>query len=420
MTELKIGGISAVKLAHKYGTPLYVYDEGQIEAMMTAYTENFVSAAFATKVLYASKAFQTVAMINLAAEHGLGLDVVSGGEIYAALKSAMPKNNIYFHGNNKTPDELEMFFRGGMTHVICDNLMEAELLAVLAEKFARPMQVMIRLNVGIEAHTHKYIMTAYTDSKFGVSYESEDCRSIVAVIEKSPYLTLDGFHAHIGSQITDMTAWRAEIDKMVGYLADFSESLSLNIGGGFGIRYVASDTPLSPEQTARDLIVHVEEALQKNKVVLKELLIEPGRSLVGRAGTTLYTVGFAKKTPHKNYLFVDGGMTDNIRPALYQAEYDADFANDLTAEKTQLTTVAGKMCESGDVLIEEINLPAMVPGDILAMYSTGAYGYTMSSNYNRALTPAVVFVKNGKSRVMVKRQTYEDLLRNEVNENDNF
>ena len=409
-----IGGVSATDLAQHYGTPLYVYDEAEIEDMMQAYEENFVSEKFATKVLYASKAFQTVAMINLAAEHNLGLDVVSGGEIYAALQSKMPKEKIYFHGNNKTPAELEFFVESGLKHVVCDNIMEAELLAKLAEQHQTPVNVMIRLNVGIDAHTHKYIITAYIDSKFGVSYDSADCRAILATIENSPYLTLEGFHAHIGSQITEMTAWLAEIDKLVGYLADFTQPLTLNLGGGFGIRYVKNDEPLNPNVTASELVSYTEKKLAERHLTINELIIEPGRSLVGAAGTTLYTVGYSKKTPHKNYLFVDGGMTDNIRPALYQAQYNADLANKMDAPKTELTTVAGKMCESGDVLIEKILLPKAVPGDILATYATGAYGYSMSSNYNRALTPAVVFVKDGHSHLVVKRQTFQDLLRNEV------
>ncbi|MGX7199161.1 diaminopimelate decarboxylase [Enterococcus nangangensis] len=414
MSELLLGGVKATTLAKEYQTPLYVFDEDKIVGMMQAYIKNFKSEEFATKVLYASKAFQTVAVINLAASQGLGLDVVSGGEIFTALKSQMPKEKIYFHGNNKTPQELEFFVESGLTHVVCDNMMEARLLANLAEKAQRTISVMLRLNVGIDAHTHEYINTAFIDSKFGMSYESAECQQTLAAIAASPYLVLEGFHAHIGSQIFEMTAWRAEIDKLVSYLKDFSETLTLNIGGGFGIHYVDSDRPLAPDETARELIAYTEKALAKAQQKIATLIIEPGRSLVGEAGTTLYTVGFEKKTPHKHYLFVDGGMTDNIRPALYQAEYQCDIANRLDAPKTQAVTVAGKLCESGDVLIKNANLPTCVAGDILAVYSTGAYGYSMSSNYNRALTPAVVFVKDGQSRLVVKRQTYLDLLRNEV------
>lgn len=227
-------------------------------------------------------------------------------------------------------------------------------------------------------------------------------------------LTLFTFIAHIGSQIFDVTAWLAEIDKLTSYLTDFEQPLSLNLGGGFGIRYTQNDQPIPIEEALKKLIEYTEEALDKRKLTIRQLLIEPGRSIVGEAGTTLYTIGFIKKTPHKKYYFVDGGMTDNIRPALYQAAYDCDLAEKLSEEKTEKVTIAGKMCESGDVVIKETYLPKAKSGDLLAVYSTGAYGYSMSSNYNRATRPAVVFVNNGQSRLVVRRQAFSDLLRGEV------
>ncbi len=414
MQELMIGGLTAKSLAETYQTPLYVYDEGLIEEKMQDLKKYFVSDTFATKVLYASKAFQTVAMLNLAAENGLGLDVVSGGEIFTATKSKMSKKNVYFHGNNKGQEELSLFISEGFSHVVVDNLMEAQLLATLAKKFEKEINVMIRLNVGVEAHTHKYILTSYVDSKFGVAFESDEAKGILQVIENSNFLTLEGFHAHIGSQIFELTAWEKEIEKLVSYLTKFEKPLSLNLGGGFGISYTKDDQPIPLKTVAHSLIAMLEKELKRQHVSLKEAIIEPGRSIVGSAGTTLYTVGFLKETPHKKYAFVDGGMTDNIRPALYQATYSCDLATDLTKEKTTTYTIAGKMCESGDVVIEKAELPELQTGDLLAVYATGAYGYSMSSNYNRALTPAVVFVKDGQSRVVVKRQEYEDLLRNEV------
>lgn len=414
MTPLKIGGCLAENLAKEYGTPLYVYDEAEILENMRDLRENFISENFATQVLYASKAFQTVQMINLAADNDLGLDVVSGGEIFVAQHSKMAKDKIYFHGNNKTPQELTEFLQAGLTHLVIDNLAEAKTLAEISSQFPQTVQCFIRLNVGVEAHTHQYILTSYVDSKFGLAFDSIDCQETLKVIAKAPNLELAGFHAHIGSQIFELTAWEKEIQILVGLLKNFPQPLSLNLGGGFGISYVPSDTPIPLAKVAQHLIATVEQELIQQKVSLKTLLIEPGRSLVGSAGTTLYTVGYDKKTPHKHYVFVDGGMTDNIRPALYQASYSCDLAKDLAADKTETYTIAGKMCESGDVLIENVPLPKVTAGDILAIYDTGAYGYSMSSNYNQALKPSVVFVKNGQSRLVVKRQTYEDLLANEV------
>ncbi|EMF0571953.1 diaminopimelate decarboxylase [Enterococcus sp. H57] len=414
MTELIIGGVIASTLAEKYKTPLYVYDEEKMRQTMLSFKRGFVSKRFDTKVLYASKAFQTIEMLYLVREYGFGLDVVSGGEIYTALQADFPRDTIYFHGNNKTPEELIYALENDLLHIVADNLMEVELLAELSQRYLKKICIMLRLNVGVEAHTHEYIVTAHIDSKFGMSYESKECQQALQLIKESSYLELEGFHAHIGSQIFDVTAWLAEIDKLTNYLTDFDQPLSLNLGGGFGIRYTQNDQPIPVEEALKKLIEYTEEALEKRKLTIRQLLIEPGRSIVGEAGTTLYTIGFIKKTPHKKYYFVDGGMTDNIRPALYQAEYDCDLAAKLSEEKTEKVTIAGKMCESGDVVIKEAYLPKAESGDLLAVYSTGAYGYSMSSNYNRATRPAVVFVNNGQSRLIVRRQAFSDLLRGEV------
>lgn len=414
MSELMIGEIPVSQLVKQYQTPLYVYDEKQMMENIKAFKQGFQSDHFKTKILYASKAFQTVAMLKLIQSQGLGLDVVSGGEIYTAVCADFPMEEVYFHGNNKTPAEIRYAIENGLVHFVADNLMEVELLVALSQEYQKELQVMIRLNVGIEAHTHEYVVTAHIDSKFGLLYESEECQKAIQFIQGSEFLQLEGFHAHIGSQIFELSAWIAEIHKLVGYLKDFDEVLSLNLGGGFGIRYTESDQPLPIEESVRELVRFTEEALKKQGLVINELLIEPGRSIVGEAGTTLYTVGFIKQTPNKKYYFVDGGMTDNIRPALYQASYQCDLATKLREKKTEKVTIAGKMCESGDVVIQEALLPIAEPGDILAVYATGAYGYSMSSNYNRALTPAVVFVNGETARLVVRRQEYEDLLRGEV------
>ncbi|HJA90885.1 MAG TPA: diaminopimelate decarboxylase [Candidatus Jeotgalibaca merdavium] len=414
MTELHIGGVAASQLVAQYGSPLYVYDQQQLETNLQAYKKAFQSDRFPTKILYASKAFQTVGMMNLVNQYGFGVDVVSAGELYTALQSDVPVDHIYFHGNNKSTEELKMAFESGMQHIVCDNLMELTELSQLANDYKQPMQIMFRLNVGIEAHTHEYIVTTHIDSKFGMAYDSSDFKACLELLNDNDYLELEGFHVHIGSQIFEMDAWYAAIDKMVSYLNDFDQPLTLNLGGGFGVRYTEDDKPLGIEETMNQLLRYLDQSLTAADLTVKELIIEPGRSLVAEAGYTLYEIGYQKQTPNKTYYFVDGGMADNIRPSLYQAKYSCDVANKMDAEKTEHVTVAGKYCESGDVLIQDVALPKVEKGDLLVVYATGAYGYSMSSNYNRSLTPAVVFAKDGQTTEIVKRQTYLDLLRNDL------
>lgn len=414
MKELVIGGMKASELAAHYGTPLYVYDQQKLEDNLEAYTTHFKSPMFKTRILYASKAFQTIGMLDLIAGYGLGVDVVSSGELYTALKSDVPVEKIYFHGNNKTTEELRMAFETGVKHIVVDNVIELEELSALSAEYKQQLNIQIRLNVGIEAHTHEYIVTTHIDSKFGIAFGSEDYEACLAIIKKSDFLELEGFHVHIGSQIFEMDAWYAAIDKMLGYLQTFSQPLTLNLGGGFGVRYTDADKPMPIKENMAHIVTYLEGKLQETGVKVKEVMIEPGRSLVAEAGTTLYEIGYQKQTPNKKYYFVDGGMGDNIRPSLYQAHYACDVANKMTAEKSELVTVAGKYCESGDVLIHDVYLPPVEKGDLLAVYSTGAYGYSMSSNYNRNAIPAVVFVKEGQAREIVKRQTLADLIRNDV------
>ena len=414
MTELHIGGVAASQLVAQYGSPLYVYDQQQLETNLQAYKKAFQSDRFPTKILYASKAFQTVGMMNLVNQYGFGVDVVSAGELYTALQSDVPVDHIYFHGNNKSTEELKMAFESGMQHIVCDNLMELTELSQLANDYKQPMQIMFRLNVGIEAHTHEYIVTTHIDSKFGMAYDSSDFKACLELLNDNDYLELEGFHVHIGSQIFEMDAWYAAIDKMVSYLNDFDQPLTLNLGGGFGVRYTEDDKPLGIEETMNQLLRYLDQSLTAADLTVKELIIEPGRSLVAEAGYTLYEIGYQKQTPNKTYYFVDGGMADNIRPSLYQAKYSCDVANKMDAEKTEHVTVAGKYCESGDVLIQNVALPKVEKGDLLVVYATGAYGYSMSSNYNRSLTPAVVFAKDVQTTEIVKRQTYLDLLRNDL------
>lgn len=414
MSILEIGGVKATELANQFKTPLYVYDQNQMEATLATFVDTFKSEKFPTKIIYASKAFQAIAMVDLVAEYGLGIDVVSGGELFTALQSKMPRDQIYFHGNNKSLEELELAFKSGVKHLICDNFMELEVIDMLAHKYQQDMNIMLRLNVGIEAHTHEYIITSHVDSKFGLAFESEAYQKCLHLLTDNPYLKFEGIHSHIGSQIFDLTAWYASIDKLITYLKTFNQPLVLNIGGGFGIKYTEDDQPIPLAESLTLLINYVEKALAEQDVAISALMIEPGRSIVGNAGSTLYTVGYQKQTPEKRYYFVDGGMSDNLRPSLYQAKYACDLANKLDAPKTEKVTVAGKCCESGDILIEECLLPVAEQGDILVTYTTGAYGYSMSNQYNKNLTPSVVFVKDGVARQVIRRQTLTDLLHYEV------
>lgn len=414
MSILEIGGVKATTLAEKFKTPLYVYDQNQLETTLETFTKHFKSEQFQTEIIYASKAFQTVAMINLVNEFGLGIDVVSGGELACAKKSNMPEEKIYFHGNNKTPEELDFAFISGVKHIICDNYMELLVIDELSKKYQQNMNIMLRLNVGVEAHTHEYIITSHIDSKFGISFDSDECQNCLNLLAGHPYLTFEGIHSHIGSQIFDLTAWYAAIDKLVIYLKQLGNDLILNIGGGFGIKYTESDAPIPLDKSLTLLVKYVEKAINEQNITISKLMIEPGRSIVGAAGSTLYTVGYQKKTPEKMYYFVDGGMSDNLRPSLYGAKYACDIANRMNEAKTEKVAIAGKCCESGDILIDECYLPPASPGDLLITYTTGAYGYSMSNTYNKNVTPAVVFVKDGNPREVIRRQTFDDLLQYDI------
>lgn len=414
MNQLLIGNIKATALAKQYGTPLYVYDEKNMERIMNLYLNNFKSNDFKTDIVYASKAFSLKEMLRLVNRKGLCLDCVSLGELITASSVSFPFEKIYFHGNNKSKEELEYAIKNSVGHIIVDNYMELEAINQITSEMNKDINVLIRLNVGVEAHTHKYIVTGHIDSKFGMAYTSPDFKKCLELINSSKHIKFDGFSSHIGSQIFDMSAFFAAIDKLILIIKDFKESLILDIGGGFGITYTSSDKPLPLDYVSSELIKYTETKLKENNVSIQKLVIEPGRSIVAESGYTLYTIGYMKKTPNKEYYFIDGGMTDNIRPALYQAAYAADIANKIDLPKTVAVTVAGKCCESGDIIIEKCLLPKADVGDILVTYSTGAYGYSMSNNYNKALTPAIVFVNGDTSRLVSRRMTYEELIEREI------
>lgn len=420
METLQIGGVSCRSLADEFGTPLYVYDEAKIVSQAKDAMSAFASGKFDTEVVYASKAFSCVALFKLLAAEGIGFDVVSGGELYCAMKAGAPMDKVYFHGNNKSDQEIGMALDAGIGYFVIDNVMECARLAKLAEQKQTSTRALLRINPGISAHTHEYIMTSKPDSKFGIYIENkEHIYNVIDTLAASQYVELAGFHSHIGSQIVDAGSFEKALGTMIEFLAEMKaakgiENPELSIGGGFGIKYVEGDNPLPLGQMCASLVRYAEAALEKSGITISKLITEPGRAMVGEAGYTLYTIGDMKKSGDKNYIFVDGGMSDNIRPALYEAEYTCVLPEKLSQKPEISYCVAGKNCESGDVLITDMMLPEAEPGDLLAVYSTGAYGYSMASNYNRLGRPAVVFAKDGSVRPVIRRETYEDQYRLEV------
>ncbi|HWI50372.1 MAG TPA: diaminopimelate decarboxylase [Rummeliibacillus sp.] len=415
--HLSIGSVDTVELAKTYGTPLFVYDIALFRKRARGFIDTFKNASVSAQVAYASKAFSSVAIYQVAAQEGLSVDVVSGGELYTALQAGVPSEKIHFHGNNKSLHELEFAFESKIGCIVIDNFYEIDLLKKLSAKRKQKMHVLIRVTPGVEAHTHDFITTGQSDSKFGFDLSNGQADAAFKALFNDPYLELQGMHCHIGSQIFDTAAFRLAAKKLTDKMGEWQEHYQfhttvLNLGGGFGIRYTEEDAPLQPAVYVDDMIKTVKQEAEKLKLPMPEIWIEPGRSLVGDAGTTLYTIGSQKEVPNtRKYLAVDGGMSDNIRPALYDAKYDGAIANKMSHPATETYTIAGKLCESGDKLIENINLPEAEPNDILATFCTGAYGYSMASNYNRIPRPAVVFVENGEHQLVVKRESYEDLVK---------
>lgn len=415
--HLMVGGVDTLALAKKYGTPLVVYDVSKIRNQIRAFKKVFEQEKVNYAVSYASKAFATKAVYEVVNQEGGHADVVSAGELYTALQAGFPMENLSFHGNNKSRFELEMAVEHGVGKIIIDNFHEIELLSeILAEK-DRQVDVMLRITPGISAHTHEYDQTGQEDSKFGFDLKSGQAEKALQLVLENPRMNMVGIHAHIGSQIFELEGFKMAARKLVEVAKNWRDRFGyeikiLNVGGGFGIRYVENDHPLAPEEFVKAIIQTIKQETQKANLKMPEIDIEPGRSIVGPAAINLYEVGSSKKVPgYQPYITVDGGMGDNIRPALYQAEYDTVLANDPFKEVTQEVRIAGKYCESGDLLASNQPLPEVKPGDILAMLNTGAYGYSMASNYNRNPRPAVVFVENGQDKLVVKRESLADLTR---------
>ncbi|QNQ82059.1 diaminopimelate decarboxylase [Lactobacillus sp. PV037] len=414
--HLMIGGVDTLALAHKYGTPLVVYDVSKIRNQIRAFKKVFDQEKVNYAVSYASKAFAAKAIYEVVDQEGAYADVVSAGELYTAYQAGFPMEKLSFHGNNKSRFELEMAVEHGVGKIIIDNFHEIELLSdILAEKNSK-IDVMLRITPGISAHTHEYDQTGQEDSKFGFDLKSGQAEEALVKVLNNPRMNMLGIHAHIGSQIFEVEGFKMAARKLVEVAKQWYEKYHyetqiLNVGGGFGIRYVENDHPLAPEEFVKVIVQTIKQETEKADLKMPEINIEPGRSIVGPAAINLYTVGSSKKVSgYQPYITVDGGMGDNIRPALYQADYDTVLANNPFKEVTQEVRIAGKYCESGDLLASNQPLPDVKAGDILAMLNTGAYGYSMASNYNRNPRPAVVFVENGQDKLVVKRESLADLV----------
>ena len=419
---LYIGGVSTLDLVKKYQTPLYVFDEELIRNNCREYTKSFKVKENGNSVAYAGKAFLTKYMCKLVCEEGLCLDVVSGGELYTAYKAGMPMENILFHGNNKTVDEVKLGIELGVGRFVVDNFYELDLIEKFCLENNKTQKIYFRVTPGIDAHTHKYIRTGQIDSKFGFALINGDFYKAVEKVKQYKNIELVGIHAHIGSQIFEIKPFLDEVEIMLKLLKEVNENnddinlTEVDLGGGIGVYYTEEDKPKTISEFCEAIINKADEVCEELNIKRPTLLIEPGRSLVANAGSTIYTVGSIKEIKNvRTYVSVDGGMTDNIRPSLYQADYECGIVNKINKTgHNHKVTIAGKCCESGDILISDTEIGDINSGDILITTTTGAYGYSMASNYNKIPKNPVVFVQNGEDKLACKRQSYEDLLALEV------
>ena len=419
--HLTIGGCDTVGLAKEYGTPLYVMDEMTIRQACRLYQKSFQeNYGGHGMAFYASKALNCKELCRIVAEEGLGLDVVSGGELYTALKAGFDPEKIHFHGNNKTQDELNMALDNGVGVIVMDNLDEMKRLDQLAAEKGVTAQVSMRIKPGIDAHTHSFIRTGQIDSKFGFALETGEALKAAKAAIASKNLNLKEIHCHIGSQIFDIDPFVLAAEVMMGFRKQIKDVTGvtvecMNLGGGFGIKYTDCDHPQPYNAYMSTVAKAVKAKAKEYDMPVPFICLEPGRSIVGESGITLYTVGSVKVIPKiRTYVSIDGGMTDNPRYALYKSSYLAVIADKAGQPAVEKVTIAGKCCESGDLIQEDAMIQEAAPGDILAVFSTGAYNYSMSSNYNRIPKPPIVMVKAGSSRVIVKRETYDDLIKNDV------
>lgn len=416
---LYFDGCDTTELAKKYGTPLYVISAKMIKDKFAQLQEEFISKYPKARVAYACKAFCTKEMLRLCAQEGVSIDVVSGGELYTAMAVDFPPERIEFNGNNKLRSELEMAIDYGIGRIIVDGIGELELIEDICREKNKKVNILYRITPGIKADSHDYIITGKKDSKFGMPQDEEELYKEIKKAIDSQYVNFLGLHFHIGSQLFDNDPYVQAVKVALGHVKNIKDRYGyamqeLNLGGGFGARY--TDEQTRPYSYYLDpMVKEVRDFCEKENMELPSLVIEPGRSIVAEAGISLYTVGRIKDIPGvRKYVSVDGGMTDNIRPALYQAQYTGVLANRAGEEKTETVTFCGKCCESGDILIKDIKTAAPKTGDILAIFTTGAYGYSMASNYNKNPKPAVVMTDQGKEKVIVKRQSYEEIIEDEI------
>jgi len=417
--NLEFDQCELVKLAQKYGTPCYIFSESIIRKKCRQYTSAFSKRNIDFEVIYAGKAFLVKAMCNIIKEEGLSLDVSSGGELYTALSAGFPPDKIFFHGNNKSKEEIEFALKEKIGTMMVDSEYELNVINRAAESLNTKVEIILRVTPGIDTHTHKYIQTGQVDSKFGISIDKvPDFMKKVLSMNNIIY---KGLHFHLGSQIFDLSPYALAIKEMTKLIKQIKDlwgidTLNLNLGGGLGVKYLESDQPPSIEYFVNLIVDNLAKEIKENNLVMPKILIEPGRSIVAEAGITLYTIGNIKEIPGiRKYLIVDGGMADNPRPILYEAKYEAALVNKIGSNlPKEMVTIAGKCCESGDILIKDLELPPASTRDLLVVFTTGAYHYSMSSNYNRLPRPAVVLVNQGKTKIIVKRETYKDIIRNDM------
>jgi diaminopimelate decarboxylase len=413
--HLEVGGLDCTELADEFGTPLYVFCEETFRTRAREFSKAFPDST----IYYAAKALSVVAVCQLANEEGLGMDVASGGELHVALESGFPPERLILHGNNKTQDEIDQAVDAGVGRIAIDNLEEVDRVAQAAESRNRRQPVLIRVTPGVEAHTHHYVQTGQEDSKFGVSLEAGVAAEAVKRASQKDSLDLLGIHAHIGSNIFSFDPYAKTIELLFEFIAEMQKAgvhiREVSLGGGIGVPYVAGDYPVRLELLANLVREAADREAERHSIPLPQLSFEPGRFMVANACVTLYRVGVIKEIPGvRTYVSVDGGMSDNIRPALYESRYAAVVANKATHEPGEVVTIAGMHCESGDVLIRDVMLPKLATGDVLAVPATGAYGYSMASNYNMKPRPAMIMVTDGRAKLVVRRETFDDLTRLQV------
>ncbi|MBA7511951.1 Diaminopimelate decarboxylase [subsurface metagenome] len=415
--NLEFDRCELVKLAQKYGTACYIFSENIIRKKCREYSRAFSKNNIKFEILYAGKAFLVKALVHILNDEGLSLDIASGGELYIALSANFPPEKIFFHGNNKSKEEIEFALKEKIGTIMVDNEYELETIEQIAERLNTEVKIIIRVTPGVDTHTHKHIQTGQIDSKFGISISKMP--DFMKKVLSKKHLIYDGLHCHIGSQLLDLSPYSLAIEEMVKLIRQIKDlyhidTPKLDLGGGLGIKYLESDTPPSIEYFVNLVVDTFKKEVQKNEVEMPKILIEPGRSIIGEAGITIYRIGIIKEIPEiKKYLLVDGGMTDNPRPILYDAKYEAVLLDKINAIPNETVTIGGKCCESGDILIKDLKLPKASIGDLLVVFSTGAYHHSMASNYNSLTKLAVVLLNNGKSDLMVKRETYADLVKND-------